>query len=210
MAQARNRRRLLLLRHAARTADSAASHRQRSPRPDLDLHRMRRHGASIWWPNKDQWRDEVENMKSASRFPTAWWTFPTASSSARPTWATATRAGTGGALSHQQLRRLAQHRQLWQFSDKLGDVPLDFYVLPEDLDKAKKQFVQAKGMLEAFQHYFGEYPFKKDGYKLVEVPYSRHGAPERGHLRQPFRQRLPGAAIGRRGHQPEIRLHHHP
>jgi aminopeptidase N len=27
-------------------------------------------------------------------------------------------------------------------------------------------------MLEAFEHYFGEYPFKKDGYKLIEVPYS--------------------------------------
>ena len=27
-------------------------------------------------------------------------------------------------------------------------------------------------MLEAFQHYFGDYPFEKDGYKLVEVPYS--------------------------------------
>ena len=27
-------------------------------------------------------------------------------------------------------------------------------------------------MLEAYEHYFGEYPFKKDGYKLIEVPYS--------------------------------------
>ena len=27
-------------------------------------------------------------------------------------------------------------------------------------------------MLEAFQHYFGEYPFKKDGYKLIQAPYS--------------------------------------
>ena len=27
-------------------------------------------------------------------------------------------------------------------------------------------------MLEAYQHYFGEYPFKKDGYKLIEAPYS--------------------------------------
>ena len=58
------------------------------------------------------------------------------------------------------------------FSDRLGNFPLDSYALPEDLNKAKKQFVQAKGMLEAFQHYFGEYPFKKDGYKLIEVPYS--------------------------------------
>ena len=44
--------------------------------------------------------------------------------------------------------------------------------LPEDLEKAKAQFAQAKPMLEAYEHYFGEYPFKKDGYKLIEVPYS--------------------------------------
>jgi aminopeptidase N len=57
------------------------------------------------------------------------------------------------------------------FDDKLDQLPLDYYVLPEDLEKAKTQFAQAKGMLEAFQHYFGPYPFAKDGYKLVEVPY---------------------------------------
>src|ERR1700747_3069613 len=27
-------------------------------------------------------------------------------------------------------------------------------------------------MLAAFEHHFGEYPFKKDGYKLIEAPYS--------------------------------------
>jgi aminopeptidase N len=58
------------------------------------------------------------------------------------------------------------------FSDRLGDLPLDFYALPEDLEKAQKQFAQAKGMIEAYQHYFGEYPFLKDGYKLIEAPYS--------------------------------------
>src|SRR5213594_258170 len=49
---------------------------------------------------------------------------------------------------------------------------LDFYALPENLEKARRQFVQVKSMLEAFKKYFGEYPFKKDGYKLIEVPYS--------------------------------------
>ena len=49
---------------------------------------------------------------------------------------------------------------------------LDFYVLPENLEKARSQFAQAKPMIEAYQKYFGEYPFKKDGYKLIEVPYS--------------------------------------
>ena len=32
---------------------------------------------------------------------------------------------------------------------------LDFYALPENLEKAKVQFAQADGMLEAFEHYFG-------------------------------------------------------
>jgi hypothetical protein len=38
----------------------------------------------------------------------------------------------------------------------------------------------------------------------------RHGAPERRDLRQPLRQRLPGARLDRRRHQPALRLHHHP
>ena len=59
-----------------------------------------------------------------------------------------------------------------QFADRLGDLTLDFYVLPESVEKAKIQFAQAKPMIEAYQKYFGEYPFKKDGYKLIEVPYS--------------------------------------
>jgi aminopeptidase N len=58
------------------------------------------------------------------------------------------------------------------FSDRLGNLPLDFYVLPENLDRGKTQFAQAKPMLEIFERYFGEYPFEKDGYKLIEVPYA--------------------------------------
>jgi aminopeptidase N len=52
-----------------------------------------------------------------------------------------------------------------------GVLTLDYYVLPENLEKAKKQFQQVKGMLRAFEHWFGPYPFYEDGYKLVEVPY---------------------------------------
>ena len=38
--------------------------------------------------------------------------------------------------------------------------------------RPRSQFAQAKPMIEAYQHYFGEYPFTKDGYKLIEVPYT--------------------------------------
>ncbi len=55
---------------------------------------------------------------------------------------------------------------------KHGDTTLDYYALPEDLDKAKAQFQQVPEMLDAYEHYFGEYPFDHDGYKLIEVPYA--------------------------------------
>jgi aminopeptidase N len=45
-------------------------------------------------------------------------------------------------------------------------------VLPGNLEKAKVQFAQAKPMIEAFEKYVGKYPFPKDGFKLIEVPYS--------------------------------------
>jgi len=53
-----------------------------------------------------------------------------------------------------------------------GVTTLDFYALPEDLEKAKAQFEQVPVMLDAYEHYFGEYPFDADGYKLIEVPYA--------------------------------------
>jgi aminopeptidase N len=57
------------------------------------------------------------------------------------------------------------------FKGEKGDLTLDYYVLPANLEKAKKQFQQVKPMLQAFEHWFGPYPFYEDGYKLVEVPY---------------------------------------
>ena len=47
----------------------------------------------------------------------------------------------------------------------------DYYVLRENLKKAKTHFREVPRMLEAFEHWFGPYPFYEDSYKLVEVPY---------------------------------------
>ena len=58
------------------------------------------------------------------------------------------------------------------FADTLGDLTLDFYAQPYHLEDARRQFAQAKPMLECFERRFGPYPFPKDGYKLIEVPYS--------------------------------------
>jgi aminopeptidase N len=52
-----------------------------------------------------------------------------------------------------------------------GKLDLSYWVLQEDLDKAKKQFEQVKPMLRAFEFWFGPYPFYEDGYKLVQSPH---------------------------------------
>lgn len=57
------------------------------------------------------------------------------------------------------------------YAGENGPLDIDYYVLSYNLDKAKKQFQQVPMMLEAFEYWFGPYPFYEDGYKLVEVPY---------------------------------------
>ncbi|MEL6926560.1 MAG: M1 family aminopeptidase, partial [Bacteroidota bacterium] len=53
-----------------------------------------------------------------------------------------------------------------------GEVlPLDYYVLRENLAKAKKHFKQVPKVLACFERYFGKYPFWNDGFALVETPY---------------------------------------
>jgi aminopeptidase N len=130
-------------------------------------------GASLWWPNKDQWRDEVESMRISVAVPNSLMDVSNGKSLGK------TDLGDGYTrwdwLVHYPINNYDVSLNIGNyqhFADRLGDLPLDFYALPEDLDKAKAQFVQARGMLEAFQHYFGEYPFEEDGYKLIEVPYS--------------------------------------
>lgn len=130
-------------------------------------------GASIWWPNKDQWKDEPESMRISVAIPN------NLADVSNGKFLGKADLGDG----YTRWDWLVQYPinnydvslnigQYIHFDDRLGDLSLDFYALPEDLDKAKKQFSQAKGMLKAYQHYFGDYPFKKDGYKLIQAPYS--------------------------------------
>jgi len=130
-------------------------------------------GASIWWPNKDQWRDEVESMRLSVAIPNG------LVDASNGKFMGKTDLGDGYTRWDWQIHYPINSYNVSlnignyvHFSDRLGDLPLDFYVTPENLEKAKRQFVQAKSMIEAFQKYFGEYPFKKDGYKLIEAPYS--------------------------------------
>lgn len=130
-------------------------------------------GASVWWPNKDQQRDEVESMQLRVAVPSRL----TDVSNGR--FAGKKDLGDGYTRYDWNISYPINNYNVSlnigayeHFSDRLGELTLDYYCLPENLEKARRQFAQAKPMMEAFQKYFGEYPFKRDGYKLIEVPYS--------------------------------------
>ena len=57
------------------------------------------------------------------------------------------------------------------YEGEKGPLDMDYYVLRDHLEKAKKQFKDAPKMMKAFEHWFGPYPFYEDSFKLVEVPY---------------------------------------
>ena len=62
------------------------------------------------------------------------------------------------------------------FSDTMntgrGVLHLNYHVLPYDLDKAEDHFKQAKEVIRVYTDAFGPYPWKKEGYKLVEAPFA--------------------------------------
>lgn len=135
-------------------------------------------GASLWWPCKDHMYDEPDSMRISITVP---------------------RELTGvanGRLEKIEKNRKEKSRTFhWfvsnpisnyvinmniadyvhfseQYPGENGPLDCDYYVLSYNLDTAKVHFKQVPMMLEAFEYWFGPYPFYEDGYKLVEVPYA--------------------------------------
>jgi aminopeptidase N len=130
-------------------------------------------GSSFWWPGKDQWRDEVESMDISIAVPNDL----TNVSNGR--FIDKVDLGDGYTKWNYRVNYPINSYNVSinvgkyvQFGEKLGELTMDYFVLPEDLEKAKNQFAQTRPMMEAFIHYFGEYPFVKDGFKLIQVPYT--------------------------------------
>jgi aminopeptidase N len=130
-------------------------------------------GSAVWWPSKDSWRDEPEGMDIRVSIPSDLVDVSNGRFIAK------TDLGDGYTKWHYRVHYPINSYNVSlnighyvHFGERMGDLTLDYYVLPGSLEKAKVQFAQSKGMIEAFEKYFGEYPFKKDGFKLIEVPYS--------------------------------------
>ena len=134
-------------------------------------------GASVWWPNKDHMYDEVdEGMKISVNVPENL----TDVSNGRLQSVQKEKDGTK--TFHWVVKNPINNYGVninigdyVSFSEKYegekGDLDCTYYVLRDDLAKAKKQFQDVPKMLKAFEHWFGPYPFYEDSYKLVQAPY---------------------------------------
>nr|WP_242067844.1 M1 family metallopeptidase [Cyclobacterium marinum] len=133
-------------------------------------------GASLWWPCKDHMYDEPDSMLISVKVPDPLMN-----------------------VSNGRLREIEKHNDgkstyHWFVSNPIanygvnlsiadyvhfsemyqgekGPLSLDYYVLKENLEKAKVQFRDVPRLMRAFEHWFGPYPFYEDGFKLIEVPY---------------------------------------
>lgn len=134
-------------------------------------------GASIWWPNKDQQADEVDSALISISVPKGLKDV----SNGRLRKVTNLKDGytrfdwfVANPINNYDIE--ANIGDYTHFGDtydgEKGKLTIDYWVLPYDLQKAKKQFGEnVKRMLKSHEHWFGPYPFYEDGYKLIETPY---------------------------------------
>ncbi len=133
-------------------------------------------GSSIWWPCKDHPADEAASMQITITAPTPL----TSVSNGRSTHILENADNTtsytwevNNPINDYAISlNIANYTHFNEIYKGLnGELDCDYYVLPSNLLKAKTQFKDVAKTLKAFEYWFGAYPFYKDGYKLVEVPY---------------------------------------
>ena len=132
-------------------------------------------GASVWWPNRDHPADEVDSLDMHVTVPkdlidvsngrlvhidtdattkTYHWTVK------NPINNYGVNLNIGDYVNFSGV-----------YKGEKGPLDMSYWVLKEDEEKAREQFKQAPMMMEAFEHWFGPYPFYEDSFKLVQAPY---------------------------------------
>ena len=133
-------------------------------------------GGSLWWPCKDHPYDEPDSMLISVTFPEH--LMDVSNGRLRGVEQNADGTETAHWFVNNPINNYGVNINIgnyahWHevFKGEKGDLDCNYWVLKQNLEKAKEHFKQTPMMLEAFEHWFGPYPFYEDGYKLVEVPY---------------------------------------
>ncbi|MEZ2415636.1 M1 family metallopeptidase [Muriicola sp. E247] len=132
-------------------------------------------GASVWWPNKDHMYDEVDSMAIRVTVPKDLVAVANGRLINKEETSTTTTFDwyVTNPINNYGVNINIGDYVLFEdtYQGEKGELDLTYYVLRDNVEKAKKQFEQVPPMLNAFEHWFGPYPFYEDSFKLVEVPY---------------------------------------
>lgn len=132
-------------------------------------------GASMWWPCKDHPKDEADSLDISITVPSPLVAVSNGRLISKFTqnelntfkWKVVNPINNYGVNIN-----ITNYGHFQDSYDGLkGTLDLDYYVLPQNIDTAKIHFREVHRMLDAFEYWFGPYPFYEDGYKLVETPY---------------------------------------
>ncbi|MEM0997580.1 MAG: M1 family metallopeptidase [Bacteroidota bacterium] len=133
-------------------------------------------GASLWWPGKDYLGDEPDSMRISVIHPIGLKAVCNGNQRSVTdldvNW-TKTEWFVSYPINNYNVTLNIGDYLHWSdtYTNASGTHPLDYYVMPENEAKSREQFAQVKPMLEVFEKHFGEYPFWRDGYALVETAY---------------------------------------
>ncbi len=136
-------------------------------------------GASIWWANKDHGADEPDRgMKINITVPENL----VAVSNGRlkkidenkPEKTKTFRWEVTNPINNYGVNANIGNYVNWseKYHGEGGGLDIQYWTLPHQKELAVKQFKEVPRMLKAFEHWFGQYPFYKDGFKLVTVSYA--------------------------------------
>ncbi|AUC80972.1 M1 family metallopeptidase [Lacinutrix sp. Bg11-31] len=132
-------------------------------------------GASVWWPNKDHMYDEVDSMLISVNVPKG---LTNVSNGRLRSVDEKENTTTFNWFVNNPINNYGVNINIGDYANfsevfkgEKGDLDMNYYVLKDNLEKAKEHFKDAPKMMKAFEHWFGPYPFYEDSFKLVEVPY---------------------------------------
>ncbi|PZR23517.1 MAG: hypothetical protein DI535_23850 [Citrobacter freundii] len=150
-------------------------------------------GASLWWPCKDHLSDEPDSMKISITVPGHLFeisngklldTVSLPGNRKRFDWYVSYPIN-----NYNVVVNIGNYRHYSEtFLRKNDSMQLHYYYLPYNLEPAKKIFSRTKDLLSFFERSFGEYPFKNDGFTLMEAlyPMEHQGAVSMGSINNPF------------------------
>ena len=133
-------------------------------------------GASAWWPNKDLEAQEPDSQRISITVPDPM--IDVSNGRLRSTVHNSDNTTTYEWFVADPINNYdvaVNAGQYAHFGDtyagEAGTLSLDYWPMQYNLERARAQFVQVKPMLACFEHWFGPYPWYRDGYKLVETPH---------------------------------------